>query len=36
VVNDLTEVLPYHYRYRYYKYYNSKPNISKVREQHPE
>ena len=28
VVNDLTEVLPYHYRYKYYKYYSSKPDSS--------
>jgi succinoglycan biosynthesis transport protein ExoP len=33
VVNDLTEVLPYHYRYKYYKYYNSKTNIAPEREQ---
>jgi len=35
VINDLTEVLPYHYRYKYYKYYNSKSNISTVREPRP-
>lgn len=28
VINDLSEVLPYHYRYKYYKYYRSKPGIS--------
>jgi len=28
VVNDLSEVLPYHYRYKYYKYYNSKSNTA--------
>jgi len=28
VVNDLTEVLPYHYRYKYYKYYDSKANVT--------
>jgi protein-tyrosine kinase len=28
VINDLTEVLPYHYRYKYYKYYTQKPEIS--------
>lgn len=28
VVNDLSEVLPYHYRYKYYKYYSAKPEIS--------
>jgi capsular exopolysaccharide synthesis family protein len=27
VVNDLSEVLPYHYRYKYYKYYTTKPDI---------
>jgi len=33
VVNDLTEVLPYHYRYKYYKYYNSKSNLAPAQEQ---
>lgn len=28
VINDLSEVLPYHYRYKYYKYYSAKPEIS--------
>ena len=28
VVNDLSDVLPYHYRYKYYKYYSAKPEVS--------
>lgn len=28
VINDLSEVLPYYYRYKYYKYYGAKPEIS--------
>lgn len=28
VVNDLSEVLPYYYRHRYYKYYKSKPEVT--------
>lgn len=32
VINDLTEVLPYHYRYKYYKYYNHKTDVSPARQ----
>ena len=28
IVNDLSEVLPYYYRQRYYKYYNTKPEVT--------
>jgi len=28
VVNDLGEVLPYHYRYKYYRYYGAKPELA--------
>jgi Mrp family chromosome partitioning ATPase len=28
VVNDLGEVLPYHYRYKYYRYYGVKPEVA--------
>ena len=33
VVNDLSEVLPYHYRYKYYKYYSHKSNLAPAQEQ---
>ncbi len=33
VVNDLSEVLPYHYRYKYYKYYSHKSNLAPTQEQ---
>jgi capsular exopolysaccharide synthesis family protein len=35
VVNDLSEVLPYHYRYKYYKYYTTKPELSSGRRIRP-
>jgi len=28
IVNDLSEVLPYYYRHKYYKYYNTKPEVT--------
>jgi capsular exopolysaccharide synthesis family protein len=35
VVNDLPEVLPYHYRYKYYKYYTNKSETSTVHRKSP-